>query len=40
MLESQMKNPKLATLILVLAGMLTGQAALAEDVVKVTAGTV
>ena len=32
-----MRTSKLATLILVLAGMLIGQAALAEDVVKVTA---
>ena len=34
-----MKTSKLATLILILAGMLIGQAALAEDVVKVTADT-
>ena len=32
-----MKTLKLATLILTLAGMLIGQAAFAEDVVKVTA---
>ncbi len=32
-----MKTSKLATLILILAGMLIGQAVFAEDVVKVTA---
>jgi len=35
--EIRMRTSKLATLILMLAGMLIGQAALAEDVVKVTA---